>query len=715
MIDYVPFEDDEKEWVSKEMNEQVKRTVLSINKKSLRDNEKAYIVLGIKAHYTPNKKNKKDPTKVRKQIFHSDTLDVLKRLSAEVLCYLNEDHTRLLLMCPLAKLIDVLENERYASQYFQSVKRLGPLLPKEQISKILQEDSDWVNTSRDIIIQLMPNLSMDKQKEYADILKNYLRQEDANVRSCEGTDYIISKLKKESTTQLLQESNFVFRVSEIPKGIIEKINLPNQRERPYRNRSVRSVASSIESQNTQYDSLPIICVLDSGVNDIPQFNGLLIAKDGYRNFSNFDDDYPPQGHGTPIAYLAAFGENSSIPKARIVSYKIISDKYKDLEPEGYRLSIQKYSNKVYRHYAPIFLSSINFVNYNEVITSEIDKLIQKNNICAIFSSGNIDSKEINDYMSNGIPCKSYIDKHPVLDPSQAVNALSIGAIANKEAPNSLSHENELSPFTRCGIKNNCNLYGCSKPEFVQHGGNLCKDGKHLGVKSFGMDGEQSEDFVGTSFSAPIFAHYLSEIYCKYGGKFSNSETLKAIALALSSGKMNGCMGFGEIRSLSNFKPHLHALICSEGEIPLQDSITKAHYNIEYTSKISIAVPRGVNCIKMFLVHSDNHYREAKLHLNTYLRVKAYKTGRESSSVDLFNPTELDKKSNMKIFVWHFKQQSMEGNWDFFIEPEVTADMLAQHKKETTIRYGCAILVRSKKPSRLLSITQEIRNSIEQKE
>jgi hypothetical protein len=95
------------------------------------------------------------------------------------------------------------------------------------------------------------------------------------------------------------------------------------------------------------------------------------------------------------------------------------------------------------------------------------------------------------------------------------------------------------------------------------------------------------------------------------------------------------------------------------------------------------------------------------YLNTYLKVNAKKTGREYGYVELENPDELDKKSHMKVFRWAFKTQSMEGKWDFYITPEVTADMTPEHKKETIVRYGCAILISSRFTTRHTSLTEEV--------
>ena len=458
-------------------------------------------------------------------------------------------------------------------------------------------------------------------------------------------------------------------------------------------------------------------MLDSGVNRIAQLDGLLILPlDGDREIPNFNDNYEEHGHGTPIAYLTAFGENGNVPKARIVSYKIYSELDSNVYFEGYNLAFAKYSSEYQPNRSRIFVSSISFSDYSDSVTAAVDRWIQENNICAVFAAGNIDSETVTDYARRGIPCSTYIQNHPIQDPAQALNGLAIGAIAKRDLIIQFLAVNELSPFSTCGTMNPA-LYDCQKPEFVAHGGNQCLDGTPLGITSFDKNGEVFTNFLGTSFSAPLFANHLVEIIASYGHKFKNAETLKAIALALSCGRLSRCKGFGEPKSLERFDYGLEALVCSEGNIPLIDRVSDEQWRLGHRGKITIIVPNLVNSIRLFLVHSDNHFREAMPHLNTYLTVKATKIPHDSAygKVDVNNPHENERKSNMKIFEWAFPTHSMGGIWTFYIKPQLTADISDEHERATTIRYGCAILLNSKTQSRYKSLTEEVHELNKQKE
>jgi len=692
-IAYEPTEEEE-EWVEKDIKEQIKLTVSNVMKKEIKDDQNLYVVLGVSTKLFPAKKGTIDK---RRQVFYPEMLTVLERLSAVVLAYMNIEHNKLLISCPLSKLVEILETERYSKKYFQSVKRIGPLLFEEQVSEYLKQDSEWTKIAKPLLIQLIPNISSDKKREYIGKLVEYVRKIGVQPFDYENEEFISVSLAQEPIRELLQISNFVFKVSEVPQGYVESARSSRKRTRSHRAQTVKGISSSTDFENSE-NQLPTICLLDSGVNDIPQLSGLVISKDGY-HFQDLSDGCKNAGHGTPIACLAVLGEALSEPKARIISYKIYSDNQRLLFNESYRRAIVKYSNQ-----ARIFLSSINFMRESPGLTAYLDRLVQENNVCAVLSAGNIEPRTVMDFANRGIPCSSYIHNYPIQDPAQAVTIVAVGAIAKKESTNSISRANQLSPFTTCGTTNTC-LYESPKPEVVQHGGNCCKDGTKLGVESFNKYGIRVNDLLGTSFSAPIFAGNLAEVLAKYGKKFQNAETLKAIALASSNRSVQGCMGFGETKPFCGCD-RLHALVCSEGEIPLPD-LTGEEFRVYSVAKISVAIPKFVSSIEMFIVHSDNNHRVPVPYLNTYLKVIAKKTGREYGSVELENPDNLEKKSHMKVFKWAFKTQSMEGRWDFYITPEVTADMLPEHKRETRVRYGCAILVSSRLPSRSIPLTEEM--------
>lgn len=227
-VAYEAIGEEEEQWTEKEIKEQLRSTILSIQEKGLKDTEAAYVVLGVS---TTTYSRKGETVNARKQVFDSNMLNVLKRLSAEVLAYLNFEHNKLLISCPFAKLIQALVKERYSKQYFQAVKRIGPLLFDEQVSEHLRLDSEWANIAKPLVIQLIPNISSSKKAEYTRKIAEHLRKLGIENLDCENPDFISINMMREPAEELLQTSNFVFRVSEVPEGLVESARLAKKRIR----------------------------------------------------------------------------------------------------------------------------------------------------------------------------------------------------------------------------------------------------------------------------------------------------------------------------------------------------------------------------------------------------------------------------------------------------------------------------------------------------
>ena len=421
--------------------------------------------------------------------------------------------------------------------------------------------------------------------------------------------------------------------------------------------------------------------MDTGVNVIPKLSGLL-QRDKYQSFTSFDDSDPKKGHGTPIACLVAFGENSNIPRAKIISYKIFSEQIDKEAFNGMLKAIELYSSK-----CKMFTSSIVFEEEALSAYSKLDALIQKKNICFVSSAGNILLYSVTP--SQRYP--SYIPNFPVLYPAQITHVIGVGAITRKEKNGAIAPKNALSPFTRCG-KSLPRLYDSKKPDVVEHGGNICYNGdsKGIGVSAFCKDGQNSDHFVGTSFSAPLVAGRLAEIVTKYGNRIKNSETLKAILFMSCDSRNSICAGYGVPRRFLSVDKN-HALFIAEGNIRLSDLTQKDKYK-RYYQNVEIWVPSGVGRIDMCLVHSDNYSTISEPSVNTYLRVNAWKTGREKTPVPPNNASEQKAKACVKFLRWSFKRNSMEGRWRFHIFPESTEFIDYSTRKNVMVRYGCAILL-----------------------
>lgn len=217
-IEYQPW-DGEEEWVKKSVREQIKTTVSNVKAMKLKDEESIYLVIGLSSSYTPHKTER--PANIH--VFNEDVKKVINCLSAKFLAYLNIEHNRILVSCTLSNLAKVSEMRKGCdSKYFHNVKRLSTLTLTERISEFLRQDAEWATMTRPILIQLIPNLPKERKEQYLAEVSEYLVKSgkqpiDVNL------DLIVANLNKESTTELLETSNFVFHVSEVPQGVAESL------------------------------------------------------------------------------------------------------------------------------------------------------------------------------------------------------------------------------------------------------------------------------------------------------------------------------------------------------------------------------------------------------------------------------------------------------------------------------------------------------------
>jgi len=683
----VPYGPDnyEVEWMSQDIEVQITSTISSIQQKQMKDLDKVFLVLGLSRSRFERKRE--EP---RFRVFDTTTENIFDRLSADVLAYLNEEHNKLLISCPMSSLVDFYEKRKHETKYFQQVNRLGPLLYEELVSSALRDDATWIRDEQPVLIQLIPNLPEEDANKYLGDILGYLESNQIDLIDYDISGFIFVNINKDAANNLLDITNFIYNICKIPIGITEKIDIND----------VYEEEMHYEISERDLHNLPSTCVMDSGINDIKPLRNLVVRRDGYYRFQDYNDGCFPNGHGTPIACLASFGEYLEKPKSKIISYKIYSDQNRTYVFNAIKNAFTKYSPST-----RIFLSSITFEENNFRATANLDHIVQASNICMIMSAGNIQKEILFDRINNGSMHPAFLTDYPVNDPATGISFTAIGAISKEGSPTAIARINDLAPFSRCGT-NNLLLFECPKPEIVQNGGNCCYDGTVIGgLTSYDRNGQLKNIFIGTSFSAPIFAARIAEIESKYGDRIRNAETLKVIALASSEKKVQRCRGFGETCYFCDCD-RFHALLVSEGELNLPYTSRKG-FNIQTTAEISVRIPKYTKSIELLIVHSDNFTRMTMPSLNTYLKVYARKTGNESGYVNLVNPSENKKKSHMKLYKWQFRRKSMEGDWTFIIKPEVTAEMLEEHRQNTSIRFGCAIFVTSKMTSLFSSLTQEM--------
>lgn len=651
------------EIAERKLDEKFQSTITAIRKKEVRDHGAMYFVIEMDGEAPESLKDK-----------------LLKKLEATVHDYIDEYHSKALISIP-TKLASRYTSRNLPLEVKEPLHNIRELKYEEQFSKSLARNERWIQSEKSIIIHIMPNTDEATAIKYLEGILQYLKQNNKEIIAETNTKLhlLVAVMQRTEADDLLKKANTVYKFEPVPIATAASIigKKPRLKGRP------ASTSAGIVGR-LPVTGLPWVCVPDTGANPIPQICSVLERdKDIY--FKDTDDS-DPKGHGTPIAHLVAFGENGTSPRARVISYKIYSPEIDDMVFNGMVSALEKYSQN-----CKLFSSSITFDatdNDSLLCYSKLGKMIQEKNVCFVSPVGNIydeliDRKRYPRMLAN----------YPIDFPAQNPQVIAVSSIAKRVKPGfSIAPVNCLSPFTKAG-RTLTDTFDSIKPDLVEHGGNICDDldSTGIGVCSFLKDGTPCDDFRGSSFAAPLAAGKLAEILGKYGNRAQNAETLKALLLMSCDRKGLDGYGYGFPSTFLEVNED-QALFIYEGIIRLPDR-SQEKIEIEYFDTVSVPVPAGTQTIDMCLVHSDN-YMLSKPSLNTYLHVKAWKSGRPSSPIHPDNRDEQSKKTNVKFYRWTFGTKSMQATWDFQITPSPTQYIDITNSKKTFVRYGCVILLSS---------------------
>lgn len=680
--DYDEFKDDVDE---RKLDQQIRAVASSIKSKPIRDVDNFYFVI----------ESTDDATT-------GALYGAIRRLNATVRAYLDEDHRVLLVSTP-ASALSKFQRKELPLVIKGPILRIRELSRSEQIGKSL--DAVWDNARTSVVVNIMPNEKAEVLQKYLGAITKFLQERNCPIiwTSVPQLGMMTTEIEKRMGDELIEQTNYIFRIHTLPIGIESKGVI---HRKPKRVLGPKAKASSMQpASKVSIQSLPEVCVIDSGVTAIKQLVPLITERKAMKEFKgNLEDEGKKPGHGTPIAYLVAFGENDSVPRARIISYKVFSESTADVAYKGMFEAIQEYRDRT-----KIFVSSINFDDDSALpYYAKLDNLIQESNVCFVNSGGNLSMEEVR---GNASDYPSYLPNFPLLHPAQNVHITGVGAVARVGNEYTIAAKDGLSPFTRCGTSL-LRLYDTVKPDVVDNGGNLTKafESSGVGITSYCRDGSSPDDLTGTSFSAPLIAGKLAEIVSRFGSNH-NAELYQALLLLSSTGPNPECFGHGVPAGIQDCS-HNQAVFFSEGSISLSD---KTGSGVEHmlADRISVPVPEGVRRIEMLLVHSDDFYDEDQPSLDTFLRVNAYKEGRPSSRV----PAESDKqiqneKSYIKSFLWRYKTRDMGATWNFDIIPETTIDIDPVKQANIKVRYACLIRITSSR-SNVLSLTYQVRQMMKQ--
>lgn len=260
------------------------------------------------------------------------------------------------------------------------------------------------------------------------------------------------------------------------------------------------------------NELPIVAILDAGVNFVPPFDQLLV--DHWKAPGSLGGDCE---HGTRVASKAAFFDLGAqlsaspvvTPRARIIDCNILDGSV----PENIMIQRIQAAVSVYSELAKIYNLSANASSPIEgdemsIIGFELDALQLKHGVQFVVSAGNHQlwrtESSIDDILDD--------DDSKIAPPADSMLSVVVGAVACMDHVGSLSGKNIIAPYSRCGP----GFAGFSKPDMCAYGGTIVldDDGAHVPCDSGSLVMTKAgtiEPDAGTSFTAPSVAGDLAEI------------------------------------------------------------------------------------------------------------------------------------------------------------------------------------------------------------
>ncbi|NHM28152.1 S8 family peptidase [Desulfofundulus sp. TPOSR] len=266
------------------------------------------------------------------------------------------------------------------------------------------------------------------------------------------------------------------------------------------------------------DNLPIVVILDTGINLPAPLNQLIVAR------------WIPDGavitgdpHGTQVASRAIFGDNLGqqvkagilTPRVRVVDAVVLDGEV----PENVFIKrLQKAINEL-SEMSKIFNLSANAkcpIDGDEmsIIGYELDNLMQLYNVQFVISSGNHyvwrTASTLEDVLDD--------DDSRIAAPGDSMLGIVVGAVVAGEHTGSISKANEIAPYSRKGP----GFAGFPKPDIVAYSGTIClsRNGPEVPIdlKSIVLmpTGELIPE-AGTSFAAPVVAGDLAVIASQIPG------------------------------------------------------------------------------------------------------------------------------------------------------------------------------------------------------
>lgn len=418
---------------------------------------------------------------------------------------------------------------------------------------------------------------------------------DKRIKTTENSGFIISTIQSNSIEtarvqlerliNFLDESNIAFNASDSDDLLFideASEDVLNTIERNFD--IVKTITSSrvlkvrpglFGTLHTEYgfgveipENLPIIGVIDTGVNSLEPFDGLILED--HINITN-QSQHDASGHGTLVAGLVIFGDElpSSIQDSYRAKCKVLPIKVLHNGTDGvdFPLLLEAIKAANHIHGVRLFNMSLSFYHkkYNESFSDfayELDKLAYELEILIFISVGNFDDTALIDllttsyhknhdypeffYKLDGTSPVHSCETTNICTPSDSLNNISIGATAGNLSDDDNS---DITPFNvypayytrkfnldydqkinKSDLNRNQKNKYLNKPDFVFDGGDLKNESS--GLEVLADVGEFFQRTAGTSLSTPLISSIAAEILNIYPEL--HTQSIKALLMNSAS-------------------------------------------------------------------------------------------------------------------------------------------------------------------------------------
>ena len=264
------------------------------------------------------------------------------------------------------------------------------------------------------------------------------------------------------------------------------------------------------------EDIPVVVVVDSGVSD--QVSGLESWVVGRE--SQVAPAYRNTDHGTFVAGLICWGGqlNPTIAglddaPCGVFDLQVIpnSDPAKgDTLPlmeqellQSLDEALQQHANTYKVWNLSLGTDAVCSLDSFSKLAEELDNLQERYQVSFVISAGNYNNPPLLDFPRTDIQLES----GRITSPADSVLGITVGAVSHVDYKTKGPKSHQPSAFSRHGAGPNYII----KPDLVHYGGSCSTDYSHIsGIRS--VNGTGSAEDIGTSFSAPLVARTLAQIY-----------------------------------------------------------------------------------------------------------------------------------------------------------------------------------------------------------